>query len=142
MMSSRFRFLDYSYRFEMDLKNFMPGYEYFDGNLSDDLTLVQFHSNAPIGSGRTLKWWTSLEQANKFSTEEDLLQSLALLPEWGERNYVTLIRIPKGTDVAFYKGFAKFQFSRGTQEIYFGGGIQYRFKYFDKNWIIKTKLIR
>lgn len=71
--------LDYSRSFEKDLNNFNPGYRINQGPLEDDLVLVQFHADTALGDGRSAKWWTTLDQANSFSTIEDVQQLIQLL---------------------------------------------------------------
>ena len=51
--------------------NFNSGYE-IKNVVSEDLYLVQFHSNAKVGSGRSLKYWTTFEEANGISTIDDI----------------------------------------------------------------------
>ncbi|MFH1780581.1 MAG: hypothetical protein ABH841_01040, partial [Candidatus Nealsonbacteria bacterium] len=136
--------LDYSKDFEKDIiRNFKPGSKIFHGKLNDDLVIVQFHADKSIGlagEGRSLKYWTSVGQANEFKTMDDVLQELALMPEWGERGIVSLARIPKGTQLAFCFGQAV-QKASETGQIFRGGGIQYLFKDFDPSWIVKTRKI-
>lgn len=126
--------LNYSSRFTNDLANFQPGHVLKTGKLDEDLVLVQFHSAQPFGE-RSLKWWTTAEQANSFGTIEDVRRGLALPPDWGPRNVVTVARIPKGTEISAYVGRASEQVSDLTGAKYPGGGLQYRLKDFDPNWM-------
>ncbi|MEE3627464.1 RHS repeat-associated core domain-containing protein [Nitrospirillum sp. BR 11752] len=130
--------IDYSRGFEEDLANFKPGYKLMSGPLENDLTLVSYHADTPLGQGRSAKWWTSLEQGNKFSTIDDVHQGLALPPEWGNREVATVIKIPKGTDITAYVGEAAQQ--KGADgTIFQGGALQYRFKDFDPSWIVESR---
>ena len=71
---------------------------------------------------------------------EDIHQGLALPPEWGTREMVTVMRIPKGTDITAYVGQAAKQTGK-TGEGFGGGSLQYRLKDFDPSWIIETRRI-
>lgn len=73
-----------------------------------------------------------------MSTIDDVHQGLALPPEWGSRDAVTVIKIPKGTDITAYKGLASPQLGK-TGELFNGNAVQYRFKDFDPSWILETK---
>jgi hypothetical protein len=131
---------DYSVDFENDLVKFLPNAKLKNGVLDDDLFLVSYHVDKPVGQGRSVKWWTTFEQGNKMSTIEDIHQSLALLPEWGSREAVSVAKIPQGTKIESYQGFAEKQFDPFGNE-YKGGGEQFRFKFFDEAWIIDTRSI-
>ena len=133
--------IDYSTDIENNLYNFLPGYRFVDGALEEDLVLVQFHSNVPLGKRRSAKWWTTTSQANDFATLDDVHQSLALLPEWGERTTVSVARIPKGTRVTYYVGQAMKQ-ADDFGNVFRGGGVQYRFMDFDPSWIVETREMR
>jgi hypothetical protein len=54
------------------------------------------------------------------------------------REAVTVIRIPKGTDITAYKGLASPQLGK-TEQLFNGDGVQYRFRDFDPNWIVETR---
>lgn len=137
---SRAQRIDYTRGFEEDLANFEPGYKLMSGPLDEDLTLVSYHADTPLGQGRSAKWWTSLSEGNGFSTIGDVHQGLALPPEWGTREVVSVIRIPKGTDVTAYVGHAAEQIGAdGTR--YAGQSLQYRFKDFDPSWIVDSRKI-
>lgn len=130
--------LDYSANFAGDLRNFNPGYAHFSGALEDDLLLVQFHrSDRALGQGRSAAWWTTPEQANRFLTVDDVRQGLALPPGWGPRDAVSVARIPRGAEVEYFQGSALKQMEDNT--LFEGGGVQYRFRDFDPNWIIQTR---
>lgn len=74
-----------------------------------------------------------------MKTIDDILQHLALkYPEWGKRDGLTLIKIPKGDHATFISGKAAPQFSEKTGKAFKGGGYQVRFRDFDENWIVKT----
>jgi len=66
------------------LDKFLPGYQLKQGTLDDDLILVQYHADSALGDGRSAKWWTTTDQANSFTTLDEMMQSLALPPEFVE----------------------------------------------------------
>lgn len=130
--------VDYSKTFDKEVaENFKEGYKIFSGPLKEDLFLVQFHGDT---KARSLKYWTSLDQANKMSTMDDVVNQLALLPEWGNRNTVTIAKVSKGTTVNYCVGEAKDKTSK-FGKIYKGDGDQYLFRDFDKSWVLKTRMI-
>lgn len=132
--------IPYSHRFETDLENFVPGTaNLHDGPLQHDLLLVQFHQNTPLGNGRSAKWWTPVEQANAVTTLREVLEVLALIPEWGPREAVSVARIPRGTHVTFYRGLAMKKYSGEVSKWFRGGGVQLRFRDFDPSWIVETR---
>ena len=132
--------LDYSRGFDADLRNFEPDATLHDGPLTQDMTLVQYHrADAALGDGRSASWWTTADQANGLSTEEHVRNALALPPDWGPRDAVSIAHIPIGTDVTYYEGTAVEQVSTQTGQVYDGGGLQYRFKNFDPSWITQTR---
>lgn len=94
----------------------------------------------PLGDGWSAKWWTTLDQGNSFSTIQDVHQGLALPPEWRTRNTVSMMTIPKGTNITAYMGTAAKQVGE-TGNIFDGNAIQYRFKDFDPSWITSTRSI-
>jgi len=130
--------VDYSRGFERDLSNFKPGHQLINGPIDNDLVLVSYHTDVPLGQNRSAKWWTTNEQANVMPTIDDVHQGLALPREWGSRDAVTVVRIPKGTDITAYKGQASPQLSK-TGQLFNGDAVQYRFKNFDPSWIIETR---
>ena len=67
------------------------------------MVLVQFHSDVAVGQGRSLKFWTTAKEANKISTVEEYMNSMALLKEWGNRGTVSVARIPVGTSKICYR---------------------------------------
>jgi hypothetical protein len=110
--------------------------------LSEDLFLVQFHNGAPVGERHSLRFWTTVSQAHDMSTIDDVLQKLALLPEWGQRTHVSVAIVPKGSVVTYAEGLAEKQTSRILSgEIRSGGGVQYLFKDFDPGWVVQTRRI-
>ncbi len=127
--------LDYAAYFHEDTINFNEGYELESDPFEKDTYLVSFHSDKPVGAGRSVKWWTKLEAAKEFKDEEDIRQNLALPKSWGARNKVSIARIPKGRKLERYSGTAAPQFDE-TDGFHKGGGFQYRFKDFNTRWII------
>lgn len=118
--------ISYSKYFESELKNFNKGYK-IENVIDKDMTLVQFHSDAAVGSGRSLKFWTTAEEANKFSTIDEYMDKMALLSEWGERGTVSVSKIPAGTKVKYAIGTARGQANLVTGEVRNGGGLQMLF---------------
>ncbi|HCU65778.1 MAG TPA: hypothetical protein DF774_08465 [Rheinheimera sp.] len=132
--------LDYSSTFRDDLVNFNSGYQHFSGKAESDMFLVQFHrSDRELGKGRSAAWWTTPDQANVFKSIDDVRQNLALPPNWGPRDAVSIAKIPKGAEVEYYLGTAARQ--KGGSATYEGNGLQFRFKNFDPTWIIDTRVI-
>lgn len=111
----------------------------FEGILSKELMVVQYHSGGSLNQGRSLKWFTSITEGNKFSTMDQVMDKLALLSEWGERTHVTVVKIPAGESVKFLHGRAIEQMSSNSLELVKGGGVQYRFYEFDPKWILETR---
>jgi len=140
--ASRAGRIDYSKEFSRDIaRNFKPGYRIFEGRTAKDIVLVQFHPDKVIGAGRSLKYWTSVDEANAFTSTDDIMHKLAILPEWGERGAVSVARIPKGTEVSYCVGIAQLKKSPLTSEVFRGGGKQYLFKDFDPSWIVERRTL-
>jgi len=139
--------IDYTKDFLQDLEKFKKGTsKLHHGPLKEDLCLVNYHNyDKEIGLGqgkRTISWATDIETGNKMPTIEDIHQDLALKHDWGKRDAVTFIKIPKGTDVTFISGKAEVQFSPKTGQKFEGGGFQVRFRDFDEKWIIETRKVK
>lgn len=69
-------------------------------------------------------------------------RELALMPEWGERSFVSTARIPAGTRIDAYMGTARYQqdFTTPGRSIFLSGkGTQILFKDFDPQWVRKTR---
>jgi hypothetical protein len=129
---------DYSKQFDGELSNFNDGYQ-IKNVVDKDLYLVQFHSNANVGSGRSLKYWTTFDEANGISTIDDYMDKMALMSNWGARDNVSIAKIPAGTKVKYAIGSAREQV--GAIESRPGGGLQILFEQFDDGWILDTQLI-
>ncbi len=99
---------DYSKQFDGELVNFNDGYE-IKNVVDKDLYLVQFHSDAKVGYGRSLKYWTTFDEANGISTIDDYMDKMALLSDWGARDNVSIAKIPAGTKIKYAIGTAKEQ---------------------------------
>ena len=127
---------DYSKQFDGELANFNAGYEIKDV-IDEDIYLVQFHSNAKVGSGRSLKYWTTFDEANGISTVDDYMNKMALLSNWGARDNVSIAKIPAGTKIKYAIGTAKEQ--AGATESRPGGGRQILFEQFDDAWVLDTR---
>ena len=134
--SSSGKVWDYSKQFDGELANFNAGYE-IKNVIKEDLYLVQFHSNAEVGRGRSLKYWTTFDAANRISTVDDYMNQMALLSNWGARDNVSIAKIPAGTKIKYAIGTAKEQV--GAIESRPGGGLQILFEKFDDGWVLDTK---
>lgn len=60
--------------------------------IDKDLYLVQFHSNAEVGNGRSLKYWTTFDEANGISTVDDYMNQMALLSNWEQEIMYLLLK--------------------------------------------------
>ena len=134
--SSSGKVWDYSKQFDGELANFNAGYE-IKNVIEEDLYLVQFHSNAEVGSGRSLKYWTTFDAANGISTVDDYMNEMALLSNWGARDIVSIAKIPAGTKIKYAIGTAREQV--GAIESRPGGGLQILFEEFDDGWVLDTR---
>ena len=134
--SSSGKVWDYSKQFDGELANFNVGYE-IKNVIEEDLYLVQFHSNAEVGSGRSLKYWTTFDAANRISTVDDYMNQMALLSNWGARDNVSIAKIPAETKIKYAIGTAKEQV--GAIESRPGGGLQILFEKFDDGWVLDTR---
>jgi hypothetical protein len=75
--------------------------------VQQETTLVHYHgADRELGEGRSATWWTTTDQANIFQSVEDVQRGLALPPECGHRNAVSVAKIPKGTEVEAFSGSA------------------------------------
>ncbi len=126
---------NYAGQFNEELINFNEGYE-IKNIIEEDMYLVQLHSNAEIGKGRSLKYWTTVDEAKNFKSIDDYMDRMALLSDWGARDNVSIAKIPAGTDVKYAIGTAREQI--GPLETRPGGGLQLLFEYFDEAWISDT----
>ncbi len=134
--SSSGKVWDYAKQFDGELSNFNDGYE-IKNVIDEDLCLVQFHSNAEVGNGRSLKYWTTFDEANGISTVDDYMNKMALLSNWGARDNVSIAKIPAGTKIKYAIGTAKEQV--GVIESRPGGGLQILFEQFDDGWVLDTR---
>jgi hypothetical protein len=131
--------IDYSRGFDDDLVNFMPGAKLKEGVLDADLKLISYHADTPLGAGRSAKWWTTPDAGNSFFTTNEMRQVLALPVEWGPRDAVSHLTIPKGETIKAYVGKAAKQEENGV--VYRGGGPQFRLKYYDPTWPLVQRRI-
>ena len=127
---------DYSKQFDSELANFNAGYK-IKNVIDKDLYLVQFHSNAEVGNGRSLKYWTTFDEANGISTVDDYMNQMALLSNWGARDNVSIAKISAGTKIKYAIGTAREQV--GAIESRPGGGLQILFEQFDDGWVLETR---
>lgn len=132
--------IDYSKDYFAAKHNFTLAKE-FNGNLSKDLFVVQYHSSNPLHHSRSYKWFMPISEANKHLTINDIKNAITKLSSYGEVTEVSLARIPAGEPVRFLHGRAKEQVDLLTSEVRPGGGVQYRFFDFDLKWIIQTKTL-
>ena len=128
---------DYSNRFADSLADdFNHGVEVRDV-VKEDMILVQFSSDAPNAS---LRYWTTIDEANGISTIEEYMDKMALSKEWGNRNVVKVARVKKGTEVTHAIGTAKAQTKISDPRP--GNGKQILFSKFDSNWITEVRNIK
>ena len=129
--------MDYSNRFADSLADdFNHGVEVRDV-VKEDMILVQFSSDAPNAS---LRYWTTIDEANGISTIEEYMDKMALSKEWGNRNVVKVARVKKGTEVTYAIGTAKAQTKISDPRP--GNGKQILFSKFDSNWITEVRNIK
>ena len=129
--------MDYSNRFADSLaEDFNHGVEVRDV-VKEDMILVQFSSDAPNAS---LRYWTTIDEANGISTIEEYMDKMALSKEWGNRNVVKVARVKKGTEVTHAIGTAKAQTKISDPRP--GNGQQILFSKFDSNWITEVRNIK
>ena len=129
--------MDYSNRFADSLADdFNHGVEVRDV-VKEDMILVQFSSDAPNAS---LRYWTTIDEANGISTIEEYMDKMALSKEWGNRNVVKVARVKKGTEVTHAIGTAKAQTKISDPRP--GNGKQILFSKFDSNWIAEVRNIK
>ena len=126
--------LNYSSSFEDSLvSDFNKGYKVMDV-VEKDVILVQFSSDSPNAS---LRYWTTVDEANGISTIEEYMDKMALSKEWGNRNIVKVARLKAGTRVKHAIGTAKAQLSLIDPRP--GKGIQVLFNKFDPCWITEVR---
>ena len=94
-------------------------------------------TNVEVGSGRSLKYWTTFDAANGIRTVDDYMNQMALLSNWGARDNVSIAKIPAETKIKYAIGTAKEQV--GAIESRPGGGLQILFEKFDDGWVLDTK---
>ena len=129
--------MDYSNRFaDSFADDFNHGVEVRDV-VKEDMILVQFSSDAPNAS---LRYWTTIDEANGISTIEEYMDKMALSKEWGNRNVVKVARVKKGTEVTHAIGTAKAQTKISDPRP--GNGKQILFSKFDSNWITEVRNIK
>jgi hypothetical protein len=143
--------LDYSKYHESDLENFRKIASGGEVTLDHDLWLGNLHdSSTALSNPRSLKWATPVDEVLNHS-RGGLLQRLALVPEWGKRDGLSVIQVPAGTTVHMTEGTASLQVSHKGVSVLgkdfrvpdplhskVGGGPQVLFKEFDRNWVVWT----
>jgi predicted RNA binding protein YcfA (HicA-like mRNA interferase family) len=130
--------IDYSEDYFKGKNEFIMPKE-FDGILSRDLLVMQYHSSEPLHEFRTHKWFMPICEGNQHCSIGGIQDAVAKLSAYGEISEVTLARIPAGEPVRFLHGRAKEKIHPVDNEIRPGGGVQYRFFDFDMKWIVKTR---
>ena len=97
--------------------------------------LVQFHFNAEVDSGISLKYWTTFDEANGIST---VLHELnGFIKQLGSKGQLSIAKIPAGTKIKYAIGTVKEQV--GAIESRPGGGLQILFEQFDDGWVWDTR---
>jgi hypothetical protein len=143
--------LDYSKYHDAELENFRDIVSSGEVTLTDDLWLGNLHdSSVPLSDGRSLKWATPVDEVLNHS-RGGVLQRLALVPEWGARDGLSVIRVPAGATVHLTEGPAAMQVSHRSLDIFgkeftvpnpvgskIGGGPQVLFKEVDRDWVVWT----
>jgi len=132
---------DYSSDYLDAFKEFVGNPKEFDGVLSRDLVVVQYHNGGVHNVDYTSKYFMPVMQGNTLHTVNEVMDAVGLLSKWGERSHVTVARIPSGESVRFIYGRAKTQNCLTAGELRPGGGVQYRFYDFDPSWIKETREI-
>jgi hypothetical protein len=146
--------ISYTYNFDADNINFLPGLVHKKGKTKRDFTVfVNIHSDSPLNTSstykpgtRTLSWGTPYESALRqaMSALKHSHDQSALLTSWTGRKlrtYVSFIIIPKGAEVEFNIGYAapqKLIHADLLRESRPGGGTQVRFKSLPKGTIVLT----
>ncbi len=138
--------LDYSQRFQGELRNFRGPYLSGTRVLEQDLWLVDVHDRSKdLGAGRSLRWAAPLDEVLNDS-RRGYVRRLALPSTWGPRDGMTLLRIPAGTEVTLAEGVARHQFTRRTLTLRehslqvpvglkLGGGQQVLLSEVDPSWV-------
>jgi len=132
--------IDYSLDYLLAEKEFIHPRE-FNGVLSKDLFIVQYHSSEPLHQTRTYQWFMPVIQGNHCHTLEDVHNVIAKLSRWGEISEVSVAKVPAGEPVRFLHGRAKEQLDAASGELRPGGGVQYRFYDFDPKWVLQTRRV-
>ena len=65
------------------------------------------------------------------------MNKMALLSEWGDRDYVSIAKVPAGTKIKYAEGTARPQ--SNDIETRPGNGIQLLFEKFYDGWVIETR---
>lgn len=122
-------------KFIRDMKEFSSLPNMISEKTKKELVLVQYHGSGEVGVDRTLNWWMVPTEANYFHTLEEVMNKAGLLTSFGERNSVSVARIPKGEKLTFLLGKAGKQIDAITGEIRLGGATQLRIKDFKAEWV-------
>lgn len=147
--------ISYSYNYDADDKNFLPGLLSEKGKTIRDYTVfINIHngsllnlSSKYVRGTRTLSWATPYEAALRqaMSAIKHPHEQSALLTAWTNkqlRTYISFVIIPKGTEMEFKIGYASPQRSSEegyAQEFREGGGMQLRLKYLPAGTIVLTE---
>jgi hypothetical protein len=140
--------LDYSYKFDEELKNFTHIDQAGTTTLDTDKWLVNVHNGKiPLSGGRSLKYTTSVDDV-LANSRGGFLNKLALIPDWGKRTDVSVLHIPAGTEVDMTIGGTERQlghlrigehtFSHVPVGYKDGGGLQVYLKSVSKDWVVWT----
>ncbi|MBA3602478.1 MAG: hypothetical protein H0W50_02305 [Parachlamydiaceae bacterium] len=126
-------------KFIRDMKEFSSLPNMISEKTKKEMVLVQYHGSGVVGVDRSHNWWMVPNEANYFHTLEEVMNKAGLLTSFGERNFVSVARIPKGEQLTFLSGKAGKQIDAITGEIRPGGATQLRIKDFKAEWIRETK---
>jgi uncharacterized protein YukE len=140
--------LDYAKRFEEEIEsNFGTVTKNGTEVLDSDRWLVNVHdASAPLSGGRSLKYAANLDEV-LGNSRGGFLDKLALVPQWGSRDEVSILHIPAGTEIHIAEGTTAPQVSHltiagkdlgikiGSKA---GGAMQTLFQNVDRDWVVWT----
>lgn len=126
---------DYSKANQGERVNFKNGEAVRVKRMDRDRCFLNFHDGKNPGSYR---YWSPVEEGGTFRGAGEAMDKLALKPEWGARDAVTKVCIPKGTKISALVGKAAPQ-TAADGKVLPGGGTQWLFNKFDERWITDIK---
>ena len=120
---------------EEDVRSFLHGAVYETGSVGEvDRVEVNFHDSRKDFTDRSMAYSTSISTARDFRDIEEVKEGLALKDEWGERDEVTIWRIPAGTEVERWEGDTKPQYDKDLGRDRPGMAPQNRWREWDSSW--------